>query len=475
MVGDYLRLQELYAVDWAGDVQEARGRLSDSAQYDIVLLDYRLPDGTGLDILDEIQQCDLRLPVIMITGQGDERIAAHTIQRGAADYLVKGSNYLPGLPAMMQKVIRDHELRQEVDRSLEKIRYQSLLLDNVRDAVIVWDDLGQITFWNPAAEALFGWPASERLGLNVKDIYYPMFSPRPDPDNHLDEEVERRVSVEGGGEVWVSSRITSLQDNAQDGKLIGYMDVLRDITERRKMEGLIQAMTAQMTQSARLSAIGELASGVAHRISNPLVTVIANAQILKRELGIDHPDYEASEDIEKAGWQAQQVVKQLLEFSRPAVGTAVDVSVNSTIESALVLVEPQIREAGVELILNLGQGLPPVWGVARQIEDLWVNLLLLGRDAALAGEGSHHIWLRSTRRGEQSVQVEVADDGVPIPADKLSQVFEPNFISSSIGRGTGLELSICREIVRQHHGQIRAASNGRYNMFAVNLPASKGG
>jgi PAS domain S-box-containing protein len=469
MVSEYLKLVGNYTIEWACDAHSALEKLTDAAQYDVLLLDYRLPDGTGLDILDKLSSQAVHPPVIMITGQGDELIAAQSIQRGAAEYLIKGSSYLPRLPALIQKVIRDTEMQAEIQESLEKIRYQALLLNNVQDSVIVWNKEGAITFWNSAAEQLSGWKAVERLGQSAADVYFPMFSPAPDPGNYLHGEVERLVHTRGGEKVWVSSKITPLHPGGQDDLASGFMDVLRDITERRRMEGLIQTMNAQLIQSARLAAIGELSSGVAHRISNPLVTVIANAQILKRDLGDKQAAFEAAVDIEKAGWQAQQVVKQLLEFSRPASSESDQVDINQTIQAALVLVESQIQHAGIQLAMKLGTGLPPIWGVKRQLEDLWVNLLLLGRDAASV-PGQHTIWIRTIQEDPGDILVEVCDDGQPIPKEQLERIFEPNFFGVNIGRGSGLEFSICQEIVRQHRGRIQAARNGKYTIFSITLP-----
>jgi signal transduction histidine kinase len=126
---------------------------------------------------------------------------------------------------------------------------------------------------------------------------------------------------------------------------------------------------------------------------------------------------------------------------------------------------------GVALETEMVDGLPPVRGNGRQLEDLWVNLLLLARDAVAAGQG-HAIRLRSLNGTNGWVQVEIQDDGLPVSAAELSSIFEPNFIGSTSGRGTGLELSICREIVRQHGGQISAeVTPQKQTIMRVILPA----
>ena len=429
----------------------------------------------------------------MVTGRGDERVAAQAIQKGAIDYLVKSGDYLRMLPALVEKAVRTHQLILSAQRSLEQIRYQALLLDNVLDAVVVWNLEGRITFWNRAAERLFGWNAPERLDHLAAQCYWPAFNPAielPSPGMNL-VDVERRYQFQPGKEIWVSSNLTALHDTG--GKLLGYMDVSRDITARKQLEARIQAVQTQLAQAARLAAIGELASGVAHQISNPLTTVIAEAQILLRNLATDPAARESAEAIEQAGWRAQGAVQRLLDFSRPASTMQETLAINETIQHALTLVGGQIENAGVMLQLELAPNLPAIHGNARQIEDLWVNLLLIARDATANGQ-PHRIVVRTKPAKEtdsslthasefrspgpwqgRGAQVEVSDDGEIIPPEQLASIFEPAFTGPTAGRGTGLELSICREIVRQHRGQIRAASaSGQGTTFTVILPASAG-
>jgi signal transduction histidine kinase len=117
-----------------------------------------------------------------------------------------------------------------------------------------------------------------------------------------------------------------------------------------------------------------------------------------------------------------------------------------------------------------------VLGNPRQLESLWVNLLLLARDASLK-TGDREIRILSFFDPSQGVVVEVHDHGQPVPADRLDSIFEPNFIGPTSGRGTGMELSLCREIVRQHEGQIRAivvnaeSELDHDTIFRVTLPA----
>jgi two-component system cell cycle sensor histidine kinase/response regulator CckA len=459
MVAEFLRISGPFEADWAESVS-ALWRTLAANEYDIILLDYRMPDGTGLDALVEINERGYQVPVIMVTGQGNERVAVRAMQLGAVDYLIKGSNHLSTLPALIQRAVRAHQLQLSVQHSLEQIRYQALLLNNVRDAVVVWDTEGKITYWNPAAETLFGWKSSERLGCLIETCYLNAFTPAltlPSSDGIGAQEIERQYNTKYGETIWVGSRVTALRDYGSDGRLTGYMDVARDITPRKNMEAQMQAAQARLNQSARLTAVGELAAGLAHHINNPLTAIIAEAQLLLQDLPVDHPDREAVKTIEKSGWRVQRAVQRLLDFSRPAPGEPESVAINQTIEGALALVGDPIRSMGITLQVDLTEQLPNVCGNARQFADVWVNLLLLARDAT-SKTPPHAIRIHSSAEPAGYVSVEVCDDGDPIPPDELIDIFVPNFLHPAGGRGTGIELSICHEIITQYGGQFTVES-----------------
>lgn len=603
MIREFLRISGIAEVEHAPDLHSMWSKLElnqSDKPYDILLLDYKLPDGTGLDGLDQLSKKGYQIPVVMVTGQGNERVAVQAIQRGAADYLMKSGEYLVTLPTLINKTIHAHQLRLSVQRSLEQIRYQAMMLNNVRDAVVAWDMNGLITFWNPAATGLFGWNIDERLGREVSQVYLSAFTPAiqfPKDGDSIGRPVIRKYINPRGKTIWVSSRVTALYDGNEQNRLLGYMDVshditgrveaeqalresearyraivddyqtelicrfkpngilsfvnevysqyfgksrdelvgmnilstiaetdrqrvgqhlasfgpqknvatlehmvivpdkglrwisrtdraildkeghvlefqcvARDITDRKRLEAQIQAAQAHLVHSARLATIGEMASGVAHQIYNPLTTIIADAQILLRSLPSKHAGRDSAEAIEQAGWRLQNVVQRLLEFSRPESETLTPVSINDTIRNAITLVSPHIETIGCKLEYSLDEFLPTVSGNPNQLENLWANLLLLARDACMDNR-SHHIRVQSGLDAAGVVMVEVVDDGKHIPDDQLVTIFEPNFIGPTSGRGSGMELSVCREIVRQHGGQIIAKSKeGGETVFRVTLP-----
>lgn len=472
LIAEMLKISGPFEVNIAPCLRDLATWLRE-APPDLILLDDLLPDGTGLEALTEIAAQGLNLPVVMMITPGDEHTAYQSIQLGAADYLVKDTSELVALPSSMRKIIRDYELQRRLNRSLEQIRYQALLLNNVRDAVVAWDLEGKITYCNPAAQNLFGWSKEKLLALPVASYMNafrpPVRIPRGEGTGGL--RVERRFLHRKDKTIWVSSHVYALRDQSVNGRLIGYMDVCRDISENKQMEAKIRAAQTQLMQAARLAAIGELASGVAHHINNPLTTVIAEAQILLHSLPADHPNRDSLIAIEQAGWRVQKAVQQLLDFSQPPPNALEILNINDTIRSAVNLVGETIRAHHIELKVRLSQQLPHLRGNPRQLIDLWVNMLRLAQGADSNGR-PRCITIRTSAPTLQSVLVEISDDGEPIPPGDMDSLFDPGLMKGLGGRGNGLELAICQEIVRQHRGQITAESNPNdVTIFRVTLPA----
>jgi two-component system, NtrC family, sensor kinase len=212
-----------------------------------------------------------------------------------------------------------------------------------------------------------------------------------------------------------------------------------------------------------------LAAGVAHEINNPLTVIIANAQLLLRELSPANRDLrEMTEIIIKAGKRASESVQDLLDFSRHEQVDLRPTDVNETIRRTLSLVQRELQAGSIDLIFEPDEDLPPVKGSRDQFQSVWLNLIINAKQAIEPGTGEIRI---STRRVGDSVQAIVADTGHGIEPDQLGHIFEPFYTTKELGRGTGLGLSICHRIVAQHGGDIHVRSQpGIGTQFTVELP-----
>ncbi|MGB9640668.1 MAG: response regulator [Anaerolineales bacterium] len=438
---------------------------------DIILLDNYLPDGQGIDVVKELIAELPFTPIVMITALGNEQIAVQALKSGAADYWIKDEKYWETLPELVERTVTTYITKKALAFHNEQLRYQAMLLHNMRDAIIVWNTNGLITFWNPEAERLFKLTAKQVIGKLVTEVYATLFHPTinfPFEEKFHSREIERKV-IRLSEDHWVSSRITPLIDADNNERILGYLDVIRDITQRKLLEERIQFTQMQLAQSTQLAAIADLADGIAHHINNPLSTIIAESQILRKQLSQNHPLYESASAIEKAGWRVQKAVQQLLDFGRPPLTSFQPLSVNETIENALKIIGDNIQAKQILIHTHLARNLPLIFGNQQKIIALWINLLILAQDGVME-VNQPEIDIISRSSNDKEIHVLIHDNGKIIPPEDLTQINATSFFKEMGGRGSGIEINICQEILRQHKGQLSIESdNQQGTTFRVSL------
>ena len=232
----------------------------------------------------------------------------------------------------------------------------------------------------------------------------------------------------------------------------------------------------QLAQADKLASVGRLAAGVAHEINNPLTGVLTYSSLLLERTAVadDRADLEV---IVRETKRCREIVRSLLDFSRPAAPKRAPTDLNEVVRRAIAVVINQLTLARVHLSLDLAGALPSVPADANQIQQVLVNLLLNAADAVGDAGGTITVATRTVlmdSEGENpaapGVEVSVRDDGAGIPADRLSRVFEP-FFTTKGGRGNGLGLAVSWGIVEAHGGRISVESHvGDGSHFAVRLP-----
>ena len=234
----------------------------------------------------------------------------------------------------------------------------------------------------------------------------------------------------------------------------------------------IEASQEQLLQAGKLAAVGQLVSGVAHEINNPLAVIVGQAQLLGRRL-VDPDHVQRVDRIRASGMQAAKIVRELQTFVRPRPREVTLVDLREVIARVLALREDALRVSGIALVREIAASVSPVRGDASQLEQVLLNLVL-NAEQALAGCTEGRIAVR-LHAHEGRVRVAVADTGAGIPADVLPRIFEPFFSTKAVGQGTGLGLSICYSIVQSHGGRLTADSHpGLGATFVVDLPAHDG-
>ncbi|NDJ79008.1 MAG: GAF domain-containing protein [Chloroflexi bacterium] len=227
-----------------------------------------------------------------------------------------------------------------------------------------------------------------------------------------------------------------------------------------------------LMRMARLAVAGEIASGVAHHIHNPLTSIIAQAFLLLKRLPPDDPAYQSVETIRLAAYRASTVVQRMLDLSDPAPYEMELLDINQSLHYVVSLLRPQL-EPDVAVVLDLAPDLPFVQGSEHHIDEVWINLLLNAREAIEGvAEGAITIATRLAMTGT-AIEVSVHDNGVGIPAGDLDRIFTPFFTTKS--NGAGLGLTICQDILLQHGGSLSVCSDEEQGTrFSAVLPVNPG-
>jgi two-component system NtrC family sensor kinase len=250
----------------------------------------------------------------------------------------------------------------------------------------------------------------------------------------------------------------------EEGRVTGCLGIVRDMTEER-------TLAEQLLQREKLAAVGQLVSGVAHELNNPLAGIMAFSQLMLAMSSASSPDQQdALVTIHKEAKRAAKIVSNLLIFARQRHPERTDADLNQVLQDTLELRRYSLRTHQIEVETDYDPELPLTWADAFQVQQVILNLLTNAEQALRHHQGEKRITLRTRREGEFIV-ASVTDTGPGIPAEELDQIFNPFFTTKPVGEGTGLGLSISDAIIREHGGQIRVSSKvGEGATFTVELP-----
>lgn len=236
-----------------------------------------------------------------------------------------------------------------------------------------------------------------------------------------------------------------------------------DIETRKKIEQQLK----RLAQSEKLASLGQLATGIAHEINNPLTNVSLNMQILKNRFKDSLTDkdlLQKLEAVERNVDRASTIAKELLQFSRQRESEFIPLDINNVITSTLTLLSYKLH--GVTIHQNLSD-VPDAMGDPGKLQQVFINSL---NNSVEAMPDGGNIFI-STSHSNGQIKVEISDTGVGISEENLSKVFDPFFTTKDVGAGTGLGLSICYGIINQHNGTIEITSTvGKGTTVTVKLP-----
>lgn len=238
----------------------------------------------------------------------------------------------------------------------------------------------------------------------------------------------------------------------------------------------IRKLQAQVIQNEKLASLGQIVAGVVHELNNPLTSIIAYSDYLKRKATQRAPYDDQEDDLERLrriGEAAARILnfsRDLVAYARPAADIPGTVQAQEIIEKALIFCEHEFQGAKIQILREFDARLPPVRGMAGQLTQVFVNLFTNAAHAMSADGGELRIRMHANPE-HHTLTIEVSDTGTGIEEDDMPQIFEPFFTTKTDGRGTGLGLSIVRGIIDAHGGTIHAASApGDGTVFSLTLP-----
>jgi PAS domain S-box-containing protein len=261
---------------------------------------------------------------------------------------------------------------------------------------------------------------------------------------------------------WRTMRASASPLFDAESKVSGVIVSVRDITMEKKLE-------QQIIQSERLAAMGQMIGGFAHELNNPLTGILGMSELLQDSQTADAPRKQL-EMLQQQARRAVEIVQNLMYFSRPPTPGKAAIDLNELVQRTLHLHAYSLRKSNITVDFLAESSIPSVTGDAHQLMQVFLNLILNSEQAMREVRDRGTLRIRLEKH-DKSVAVTFQDDGPGIPADILPNIFDPFYTTKRPGRGTGLGLSICKAILREHNGNVEAASGpGGGAVFTVTLP-----
>ena len=383
--------------------------------------------------------------------------------------------YQAGGKKVIQCNIRDITKRKQAERVSNLL---AAIVESSDDAIIGKDLNSNITSWNRGAEHIFGYTAAEMLGSSTLCL---MPANRPEDEQQFFAKILRGESVEhfetrrqtkDGRLIDVSVTASSIKDAR--GQVFGVSTVVRDITERRKME-------VKFHQAQKMESIGQLAGGIAHDFNNILSAIVGNIYLIKMDAADNPLVLESLANIADATRRATDLVNQILTFSRKGKQDRELISLNEVVLEALKLLRASVP-ASIRIRTELTET-PTVLANATAIHQLIMNLGtnawhamgdqagVLKVEMAVMEVDVDFVKTHPDLHPGRYVQLSVSDTGAGMDRATLEHIFEPFFTTKAVGEGTGLGLAVVHGIMKSHHGGISVYSQpGEGTTFHLYFP-----
>ncbi len=365
--------------------------------------------------------------------------------------------------------------RKKMERDLRQANeFLTNLIESSVDSIIVTDMKGDILIFNTGAERILGYQSEEVIGkMNIRQVYAPGVAQEvmekirnPDYGGVGKLNSFRIVHRNKWGE-WVDGDLSVSLIYDDKGNEIGSIGIFKDLRERLKMEEKLQETQQQLTQSEKLAAMGRLTSQIAHELNNPIYGIMNTLELLKTEISPDNKRRAILELSLSETQRLSEMLRNMLSFSKPEEETRRPVDVNELLESIVLFMDKQMREANIEIETRLEPKVPRVLGSTGQLRQVLLNIIRNAKEAMPQGG----ILSLETMRQDARVVIYIKDTGIGIPEEIQDKIFDAFFTTKRAVKGVGLGLSVCYGIIKDHGGEIHVESEeGKGSTFSILLP-----
>ncbi|HXS48493.1 MAG TPA: PAS domain S-box protein [Sphingomicrobium sp.] len=385
------------------------------------------------------------------------------------------------------KITRDMtEAREAQEALLQAERGFRLLVQGVTDyAIFMLDPNGKVANWNAGAQRIKGYTPEEIVGEHFSRFYMPEEREAGVPDRAL--ETARKVGryeAEGwrvrkdGTRFWASVVLDSIRD--EDGTLIGFAKITRDMTEKREAQLRLDESREQLFRSQKMEALGQLTGGLAHDFNNLLTAILGACELGLRNIDDSEKVTRMLEGVRGSAQRGASLTKQLLAFARAQPLEIRQIDLKQFFADVTTLVRPSLR-SDIEVVTEISDQLWPIDADAGALELALLNLAFNARDAMKHGGtlkiSAHNEVLDGKPEGlrGEHVVLKASDTGSGMPPEVMDRVFEPFFTTKTFGEGTGLGLSQVFGFAKQLGGAVVVDSEiDKGSTFTLYLPASRG-
>ncbi len=376
-------------------------------------------------------------------------------------YTLEDKQLIHALAGQMAMKLENARLYRNVLQSKDKLE---TWLNSMTDYVMIIDSNYHVQFMNSSAIDSFGnkngEPCWSVLGKSSPCSFCPKetFPGKSKKKFHFTTATKKRAY-----DVAIATLPTS------DGGF-SLIEVIRDITEQKQAELEKREIEQKAQLTSRLASVGEMASGIAHEINNPLVGVIGFAELLVEKKDLPEEIKEQLKIINNGAQRVASIVKRLLAFARQHKPKRVYTNINEIIETTLELRTYSLKTNNIKVTTQFQSDLP--WTVADpgQIQQVFLNIIINAETEMNLAHSKGNLLIR-TETMDDIIQISFKDNGPGITRENLDKIFNPFFTTREVGEGTGLGLSMCHGIISEHNGHLYAKSSpGRGATFIVELP-----